>query len=126
MGVKPSAAVHRSYGKDRKTIALRFFPNGTTDPLFEGDLDVESVEHSDTGVYAVTYRSSHYKVVGVSACVGLATPALHAVNVAVDNAGTASPLALVVTRLNAAGAAADDTADADTWISVVLEVEDGR
>jgi len=125
MAVKPSAAVHRSYGNDRKTIAVRFFPDSTTDPTFVGDYEIASVTHDTTGVYTVTCRSSHHKVLGVSVGLGLGTPALHAVVAEVGNAGTTSPLTVQVTRLGATGAAADDTADADTWISVVVEVEDG-
>ena len=125
MAVKPTSAVHRSYGNDRKTIAVRFYPNGTADPTFVGDYEIASVTHDDTGVYTVTCRSSHSKVLGVSVCLGLGTPALHAVVAEVGNAGTTSPLTVQVTRLDDKGSAADDTAAADTWISVVVEVEDG-
>ena len=125
MSVKPSAAVHRSYGNDRKTIAVRFFPDSTTDPTFVGDYEIASVTRDGTGVYTVTCRSSHSKVLGVSVCLGLGTPALHAVVAEIDNDGTGAPLEVQVTRLDAEGNAADDTADADTWISLVVEVEDG-
>lgn len=125
MTVKPSAAAHRSYGNDRKTIAVRFFPNTTTDPTFVGDYEIASVTHDTTGVYTVTCRSSHHKVLGVSVGLGLGTPALHAVVAKVGNAGTTSPLTVQVTRLDDKGNAANDTANADTWISVVVEVEDG-
>lgn len=124
---RKSEVRHTAFGVRRTQYACRFKPDGATDPSTIYGHAVTSVTATTTGVWTIVFAHSVRRVVGIATSLGLIVSGRSAncnvLDVAIDNEGTSSPLTVVVTHY--AGATATTiAADADNWISVIVEAEE--
>jgi hypothetical protein len=118
----------RGNGVERRSIAVRFFPNGASaaDAQLERhdpNGDVASVLRTAQGTWQVILNYGVQKVLSMQATVQHPTAAdLVPQFGSLTNEGTADPLTFVV-RANAVATATDITGNANASISLQLELE---
>lgn len=113
-------------GKQRRSIAIRFFPDTANDPsvVYDPNDDVASVVHTSTGLFTVTLNYPVKRVLMADAQIQLATVGTDrkAVIGPIANEGTASALTVQVAVL-AVAAVTDIAANANNSIMLQLELE---
>ena len=116
----------RGNGKERRSIAFRFFPNTATDPVvYDPNDDVASVAYVSQCKWLCTLNYPVKRILGGSVLVQLATAADATPQILATSASEALnlPLAFHVVLLTGASAATAVAADPDNSVLVTLEVE---
>lgn len=127
--VLPSHAPIRGNGFSRHDVAIRFFPDSTTDPstIYDPNGDVASIVFTSTGLWTVTLGYPVSRVMAATATLQLATVGVArdvkiGATSTTENAGTPLVFTVSVTNSNS-GAAVDVAANADNSISLDLALE---
>lgn len=124
-------------GTKRSVYTFRFHPNSTTDPdttdstYVVGGKEVSSIAYQSTGLWLVTLRNRHTKIVDVSANYHLATNPGAGTKVICYGTTEGMDAANSFYVALYAGAAGNEaltapTYAATTWITVRLEVEESN
>jgi hypothetical protein len=119
MASRIMAAVTKYFGRQRKGIELRIFPDAGNAPTFTSEGGVASVVLQATGLFRVTLQDSYARCVRKHATysAGANNVDLYAQFQGMSNLGTSSPVAFDValktgaTNTNAAAAAANNHID---------------
>jgi hypothetical protein len=118
----------RGNGKERRSLAIRFFPNGAADPtvIYDRNSDLFSVTRSGQSAYLVTLNYPVKRIISMVPGVQLngaadAVAQCGATSATEGVAGTR--LAVPIRVLTGAAAATEIAANADNSISLQLEVE---
>ncbi len=117
----------RGNGKERRSLAIRFFPNGAADPVtvYDPHDDVLSVTRTGQSAYLVTLQYPVKRVLSMIPGVQLHALADAAAQCGDTSGteGTVNPLAVPVRLFAGGAAAAEVAAHADNSVSLLLEVE---
>lgn len=111
----------QAIGREQLQLSCRFLTNGSSDPATYYGQGVKSVTHTATGKWKVTFYEQGKRAVGCALGLGLATPAAGTLSAVIDDEGTGGEISVTVSHFTSA--LADIAADADNWISVILDVE---
>jgi hypothetical protein len=116
----------RGNGKERRSLAFRFFPNSTTNPVvYDPNDDISSVAYVSQCKWLVTLNYPVKRILGGSVLTQLATAAdaVGQIQATSVSEGQNLPLAFHVILLAGASAATAISADPDNSVLVNLEVE---
>jgi hypothetical protein len=128
--VSQAARTHnpiRGNGKERRSIAIRFFPNGAANPVtvYDPHSDVASVTRTGQSAYLVTLNYPVKRILSMLPAVQLAALADAGAQCGATSTteGTVNNLAVPIRVFAGGAAAAEIAANADNSISLDLEVE---